>query len=959
MSNSLKNIAVFFSALVALSLSAKPESYQLPLEKFANMGYSDQHPYNGKGGWTDEGHSNDASAFNYRQTIFSGVEIKLPDPGRSPGRCVVLFRSRTFPGGVEHATFAVPQNLAAKYLYVLHTATHNPEPAEPVGFIETHYRTGERKKIPVRSGIDVANWWSPRKLPHAVPAAIWSNDSCGEVGIYLAKYAIDHGAELAGITFSCANSQAKWVLLGAVLVDEDIPLVQAESRKKIAAGGKWKVLNQTPGAHIRKDSALDLSWLNRKEHIPAGKSGHLIINSNGQFAFENAPETSVRFQSSVNLPMYLGPDLDSRAKIEEFAEQYARAGYNMVRFHFLPSYLLIGGKNGAYDEKKLDAFHYLIHQFKIRGIYVNLDLLCSRIGFHAQMKTARDRQKVFKHDIHFSEKARKNFKDGVRQLLSQVNPYTGLALKDDPVLTMAVAYNEQEFSFLRDTAIPGISDIAMPRWRNFLRERYKTINALKQAWGKDAGQYRTFDSITGNFVRHGIAVSARERDVDRFLTECELELYHWYRKILDEIDFRGCLTNYNMVQDFRYNLIRAEMPFTALNNYHAHPAGRKNNPNSSIASAAAIITKCAATRQTGKPFAITEHAHCFWNRFRYEQGFIMGGYGAFQDFSVLTSHSHPVSLRTENKPITTMITSTDPVIRACEFLTALIFLRGDVKPSPKKIRVQMEPETIFESGLGRNTMNPQEAAFALVAGLSVESKEKAKVFDRNESVLRLYSGNPMTVRHVDGIGYMETRDEESLRFSLDRELKKMKETGFIPRENRTRYYPDRIFESVTQELYLDAKEKYMSIDTPRFQGICSPGGKQAKLSAMEIHRITSDGCLAAVSVDGENALASASRIVLVYITNAFNSNMIFRDDNLAEVMDFGTTPVLWETGKIDVSLNSRHSAAMRCYALDDTGKRVEEIPVERTSGKIRLKIDTAVLKNGPAIYFELTMDKKI
>ena len=67
-------------------------------------------------------------------------------------------------------------------------------------------------------------------------------------------------------------------------------------------------------------------------------------------------------------------------------------------------------------------------------------------------------------------------------LLGRRNPYTGTRLIEDPVLALTVGFNEQEFAFIREFD----RKLVAPAWRKFLRERYKTIGALKQAWGKKA-----------------------------------------------------------------------------------------------------------------------------------------------------------------------------------------------------------------------------------------------------------------------------------------------------------------------------------------------------------------------------------------------------------------------------------------------------------------------------------------
>ena len=64
-----------------------------------------------------------------------------------------------------------------------------------------------------------------------------------------------------------------------------------------------------------------------------------------------------------------------------------------------------------------------------------------------------------------------------------------------------------------------------------------------------------------------------------------------------------------------------------------------------------------------------------------------------------------------------------------------------------------------------------------------------------------------------------------------------------------------------------------------------------------------------------------------------------------------TDPVLLETGTLELTLDC--SAKLKCFALGIDGERREELPLHIGGGRIRLAIDTAKLRNGPALYFEL------
>ena len=73
------------------------------------------------------------------------------------------------------------------------------------------------------------------------------------------------------------------------------------------------------------------------------------------------------------------------------------------------------------------------------GIYITLDLYTARtIGFDKNYKNMFD----VKSRALFHKPIRDNIMEFGRLLLTTVNPYTGLALKDDPVLTTIGLINE-------------------------------------------------------------------------------------------------------------------------------------------------------------------------------------------------------------------------------------------------------------------------------------------------------------------------------------------------------------------------------------------------------------------------------------------------------------------------------------------------------------------------------------
>ena len=65
----------------------------------ATMGFSDDRPGDGVGGWSDQGNENSFSEFDVTRTVFGGVPFRITDPTSNAGKAVVSFRHTWLPTG--------------------------------------------------------------------------------------------------------------------------------------------------------------------------------------------------------------------------------------------------------------------------------------------------------------------------------------------------------------------------------------------------------------------------------------------------------------------------------------------------------------------------------------------------------------------------------------------------------------------------------------------------------------------------------------------------------------------------------------------------------------------------------------------------------------------------------------------------------------------------------------------
>ena len=936
------------------NLKVESGDLALDLGKYANMGYSDPVANDGKGGWSDQGPENDASKFRRNQTTFGKVPFHLTDPAKNQGKSVLTFGSKRFPNGLSSVEIDLGKTDGkAKYLYLLHTLTF-PDSYPPVGTITVTGAGGDSQTLKIINGRDVANWWMPSKKPNAFPISIWQNGGGNQVGVYLSKFKLNVPGAIRKLKISREDaSAANWIILGITLSEQDYPFPQA-ARITMQADQKWKVLPLPAKGGIVAGSALDLSFLN--DGKPAGTHGRVIVNRNGHFAFEKEPDRPIRFLSTAEGPSsWRGfwankPQFDSKEKIREYVRQLRLAGYNMIRIHFLDEILLTKAeKDLDFNADYLDRFDFLVAECGRNGIYLNMDAMTSRLGYAKGKRWGWKGSPAtpgnFKHEIYFSERVRQNWKEGVRKLFTHRNPYTGKRLVDDPVLALVVGFNEQEFGLSSCADYNGL----LPLWKTFLKKKYKTVQALQAAWGKNAPS--TFEKIAifrQDDVHRSDAMGA---DINQFLIEQENSIFHFYKDFLREIGYRGPVSAMNMGKSFRHAAARRDFDFITMNSYHAHPNGYTTNGGgvisqaSSIGDAGNILRGFASMRLYGKPFLITEHLHVFWNKYRYEQGFVTGAYAAFQDFDGLTGFGSNITINPYVPPSPFQI-GNDPIAKTQEFLTALLFLRRDVTPGKHLIRLALSSEEFLKNGAANDGLSTAQGKLILTNRFAYTCDQRIPT-GKNEIILGRSGGAGIIVDPW----YSSLLDSKESLFHLDRYLNHLRKSGVLPARNRSSDASG-IYETETGELRMETRRNYLQLNTLRLQGICAEAGSSAKLSDFEIRKMTTRGNLALASIDGTRPIREAKRLLLVVATNVLNSGMTFEDPEQRFLLKLGTMPVLLETGTFELAFRSRCAKELKAYALGMDGTRIAELPLRKQGDRVELSLNTAAIPNGPALYFE-------
>ncbi len=235
---------------------------------------------------------------------------------------------------------------------------------------------------------------------------------------------------------------------------------------------------------------VDLSGMN---HRPAGSLGRVTAGTGGRLyaGDQRLRFVGVNFTSRACFP--------ERADAERIARRLSRLGVNIVRFHLMDS--VWAGEGSIFDpgagntrhlsSANLEKLDYFFAQLKASGIYANLNLLTARIFEPEDGVDASISQLDWKEQqtVAFFDPAMIALqKEYASQLLGHVNPYTGLAYRNDPAVAIVEIINEHGLMHAwhlgsLDTLPAFFSEELRGSWNRFLRSRYPDTSTWQAAWG--------------------------------------------------------------------------------------------------------------------------------------------------------------------------------------------------------------------------------------------------------------------------------------------------------------------------------------------------------------------------------------------------------------------------------------------------------------------------------------------
>jgi len=337
--------------------------------------------------------------------------------------------------------------------------------------------------------------------------------------------------------------------------------------------GDWSALMVGPDPYS-PDSIIDMSNLIDK---PAGAHGFLK-SAGKDFAFEDG--TPVKFW---------GIDASMTGTVEAQQRQarfYAKHGINMVRQH--PVEGVLGslqkcGPQRCFDAQKLDRFDRWFSILKNQGIHMTWSIFYHHVvlpdqGIDPALYNELPASGAGKDTYGlatFVEEYQDSQWQYAKALLNHVNPYTGLAYKDDPALAIVEARNEDSIffhnplgdSFVKGRTYPHHAARLKKMWQQWVKGTYGDDRALAAAWGagrrtttryNDDGSVQSRpDSVNeANMAMYAAwemeadgpfsnknAEKKRMGDFIRFLAEMQRKTYATYQQRLRELGYKAVVVS--------------------------------------------------------------------------------------------------------------------------------------------------------------------------------------------------------------------------------------------------------------------------------------------------------------------------------------------------------------------------------------------------------------------------------
>ena len=879
----------------------------LDLRQVANRGFADDVADDGVGGWGDGGPNNDLRSFTlYGNQNFCGVDFDIINPAKNDDKsCIVLSgqNDKRLPVSVE-----LDVNQKAGGAYFLHAASWASASNGKYIFV---YADGTEYAHELVLKRDIADWWGITQAENLRVA--WEGTGTNAGLISLGLFALENPypeKEIAKLRL-VSNGDGSYIhIVGVTLTDKTpvLPKIEIDDTNNPDTSDWWAY--EYPRNYEEKEGTpLDGSFL---LDAPAGKHGFATAVDD-HLVFEDGTVErmfGLNSGSTQNFPSYEDAEYTAMA--------LAQNGVNLVRVHMtLSAYNSVPGLLGDMrtisdtdylDPQVLDRFHYYVAKLKERGIYIWLDLHVGR----PHMADDDIRLDGTGHLVFFDDKYIENMKKKIEQIMTPVNPYTGVPLTQEPAIVVGSFANE---TTVYESKLEGEyhRNMLQEKYNKWLCEKYPTREELHNAWlddGKgladDEDQFKGTVKVQGMGERNG--VSRRGQDNMEFLgkimEDFTNELTEHYRSIggkqllnTGQIwgSFPQAFIKSNEVADIMDWHMYFYHPGGDTSGYHVNqtipgrPMSMLTEPNSGV------LKSFAGTRLKGYPYTISEWDVGELNQYTSEITLLVAAYSGMQNMYPMWFSEMPTTIY-------------DPDFRWAqkEFAMDKAFA-GLVTPASAEI--------FFPSCIALKAVTESKYAYYEPKnGENFYSAQRQRYIMKNNSYLVGKAG--IADRDVDNTqsGY------ENLVLAATRDAE----------------INNKPYVSLTDELYMDKQKGIFKLNTGRSQAACGfMVGEVIELDDIIMEPATRY-CTIALSSLSEKDIYEQDQLLLTVSARARREGTVLTDDG-TKIINKGINHVVMEPVKGKFTLKT--DADVKVYALSTEGKRTVEVPVVKGDGVSTFELD--------------------
>lgn len=690
-------------------------------------------------------------------------------------------------------------------------------------------------------------------------------------------------------------------------------------------------------------SAINMKhWLD----APAGKHGHLKMFGDN-LIFEDG--TPVKFWG-VNIASE--KPFVPHAEAERWTQFIASYGINAVRFHKFTWDATDGIHSTQLTDSAWNNLDYFSSQIKKAGIYYAWSHIyghrvrpadSSRLIAYSEVANTKFPWSHLNGTtaslVNFAEDLQAlNIELTVNMLLHK-NPFSGLHYADDPALAYIELQNEDNifWSAIEETLkqAPTYRALLCKKFSQWLKQKYETDAALKQAWGRKnvPDSERLQKENIYPQPNHGVFSYASEKawgfekvvpkhiaDKAAFLYEEQKTFYEKFVKAIRATGYKGAIVGscwqagsglahlLNLHADYSAGIIDRHNYSGGGTGHHLTPGKVDNEAMVKHPGSGLLSTGFQHVRD--RPFFISEWMSLIPNEWTAESAPLIAAYGLG-----LQGWDASFAFAMDNTGFSTTIQNGESVYNVTSStqlglypaVAALVY-RGDIK----------EGEIIADRSVSIVKLKKGVLPFF----------EKV---EQQADVKKLQATVPLEALGIGKVVLSFTENAENIKpISLQRWI-----------DTTTK-----IITSTTNQLHWQYGDSgYVHINSGGTQGVIGfAQNKMLPFDDFSLQTINPFAVILVSSLEKKKNINTAKRLLITAIARARNTGMEYNSAK-TELLKVGTAPVLLEP--VDVTINFKNKLAATIYVLDHSGNRTGvQVPV--INGK-------AVVdgKKYKAIYYEV------